>query len=321
MSTEAIDPPVATSQNATATPELQAETPWHATIIDATKGELAPEWWTKAPEEERSEWMRYKDAKTPMDIAMKAAARVKEAQTELRNKKAADAGLPVRPEGDAATPEAMAEYYEKRGLPKDPTGYGLNKPEGFPDALWSDGEAQAFAKFFHDKEYSPAQVKELTEFTQQLALVNHAEHLKQQAALQAEMAAKRTAYVQGEQEALVGMFGQRVDPVLKGIEKIAAIAGLDPEHLNPKNPEMWLGANVIKAMESMVSLIPKTGDPTRRDMGPGQQGNVKDVNYWKNLPNEHPDRKAFENSADPRHKQVVAERNAAYALAAELNAK
>lgn len=315
MTTETAPPPDA--------PPIESappvEAPWHASISAPDKpGELAPDWWLKAPEEERSEWARYKDAKTPIDIALKATARVKEAQTELRNKKATDAGLPVKPEGDAATPEAVAAYYEARGLPKDPTGYGLTKPEGFPDALWNDAESAAYAKFFHEHEFSPAQVKAVAEFTQQNALVAYAAHQQNAAAMAADLAQKRSAYIQGEQESLVGMFGQRVDPVLKALEKISSIAGLDPEHLNPKNPEMWVGSNVVKAMESMVSMIPKTGDPTRRDMGPGQQGNV---NYWKGLPNDHPDRKAFENSADPRHAAVVAERNAAYALAAELNQK
>src|SRR5436190_1528957 len=90
--------------------------PWYAAAYDPAKpGEFIPEWHTKAPPTEAEMWAEYKDAKNPIDALKSERQRRIDAQTALRTKSDKAAGLPPRPEGEAATPEALAAYYEARG--------------------------------------------------------------------------------------------------------------------------------------------------------------------------------------------------------------
>ena len=136
------------------------ETPWYSSAYAPNKpGELTPDWLSKAPEEERKDWEPYKDAKSPFEIAKLAQARVKEAQTALRNRQAKDAGVPIKPEGDKATPEALAEYYKAKGVPADPKEYGITRPDDIPEHLWRQTEMDGYAALFHKHELKPEIVK------------------------------------------------------------------------------------------------------------------------------------------------------------------
>lgn len=296
------------------------EATWYSTAFAPDKpGEFVPDWHTKAPEEERKTWEAYKDAKNPWEIATKAENRVKEAQTALRNKIAAANNLPPRPEGEAATPEAWKAYYEARNLPVDPAGYGLARPADFPEALWNDGEAAGYAKLFHEIELTPDQVKALSAHTQGNARQALAAHQQAMQAQQAAIDKAKADYVQREKEGLVQDFGANVDPAINKIKALCEASKMDPECFNPDNPDKWLGRDTIRALASLVKMIPSTGDFTRQKMGGSPTGSdTRDRNYWSKLDPKSEDGKAWFNSAHPRHKEVAAARAEAYHLDAEL---
>lgn len=314
MSTETAPPPDAGAS--TAAPEA----PWYSTAYDpVAPGKLADDWLSKAPEDLRKDLEPYAKSKDPFEIALSATGRVKEAQTALRNKIAAANSLPPKPEGEAATPEAIAEYYKARNLPVDPTGYGLTRPPDFPEALWNDAEAAGYSKLFHELELTPDQVKALAAHTQGNARQALAAHQQAVAAQQAAEAKAKADYVQREKEGLVQDFGANVDPAINKIKALCEASKMDPECFNPDNPDKWLGRDTIRALASLVKMIPSTGDFTRQKMGGSPQVNgTQDVSYWKNLDKNSEDGKAWNNSAHPRHKEVAAARAEAYRIAAEL---
>lgn len=271
MSTETAPPPDATPP----------ETPWTEQIFDpASPRSLAEGWLDKVPQDQRQEWERHKDAKSIFDVIENERGRRKEAQTELRNRAAADKGLPLRPEGEAATPEAWKAYREAHGLPETPDGYGITKPKDYPDALWVDQEARDFAKFAHDNDISPAAVKAITEWYQSRGLTAYAAHQQAVAAQQAAEAKARADYIQSQKETLAQNHGVHLDRDLKNIAKMANISGMDAERFNPDNPDQFIGADAVKAFASIYAMLPKSGDPTARMLGRNESQGVKDRSYY-----------------------------------------
>lgn len=314
MSTEtAIPPDAAPASDAPAAP-------WYSTAYDpATPGKLSDDWLSKAPDDMRKDLEPYAKEKDPFEIAFKAVGRVKETQRALHEKRAADAGLPPKPEGEAATPEALAAYYQARNLPVDPTGYALTRPADFPEALWNDAEAAGYAKLFHELELTPDQVKALSAHTQGNARQALAAHQQAVAAQQAAEAKAKADYIQREKEGLVQDFGANVDPAINKIKALCEASKLDPECFNPDNPDKWLGRDTIRALASLVKMIPSTGDFTRQKMGGSPQVNAtQDRAYWQKLDPKSEDGKAWNDSSHPRHKEVAAARAEAYRMAAEL---
>jgi hypothetical protein len=310
-------PVIADAPSAGASGTPAPETPWHISVLAPDKpGELIPDWHLKAPEADRGRYESYKGAKTWLEVADMADSRVKAAQTELRNRAAADKGLPVRPEGDAATPEAWKAYREAHGLPVDPKEYGLAKPADLPDVLWNQAETDEFAAFALENDLKPAQVKALAEWYQKRGMLAYGMHQQNLVAQKAAEDKARADYVQSQKETLVQNHGVKLDSELKAIAKIAAISGMDPERLNPDNPDAFIGADTVKVLASMYAMLPKSGDPTARMLGNNQAAAPKDRAYWANVikDRDHPDTKALANPKDPRHATVQAERDLAYEL-------
>lgn len=292
--------------------------PWHTGIIDPTTGGLVPDWFAKAPEEERAEWEAHKEAKTPWDVVNAERERRKEAQTALRNKQAAASGLPVKPEGDKATPEAWAEYRKAHGLPVDPKEYGITRPDDFPAELWNEKETEDFQKFALEAELKPEQVKALAAWYQARGKEAFAAHQTAVAAQKALEEKARADYIQAQKETLHQNHGVNVDRDLKLVGKLTAAAGLDPEALNPDNPDKFVGADVVKALVSLVAMIPKSGDPTARMMGRAGAPEGKDRAYWQDRARSEEDWKILANPSHPQHAATVAAKNAAYAQDAAL---
>lgn len=301
--------------DAGASTESAPETPWTSQIFAADKpGELIPDWHTKAPDDERGKYEPYKDAKTVHEFVSIAEKRASDAQTALRTKQSKDAGLPVRPEGAAATPEALAAYYTARGLPAEPGGYGIAMPADFPKELWNDAEAAGYAKFFHDQEYTPAQVKELTAFAQQNARQVWAQHQQAMAEQKVAMEKGRADYVQAQKETLHQNHGVNVDTVIKRIEKLAGASGFDTSKLHPDNADTYVGSDVIKLLDSVIQMLPRSGDAMTRmagNMG-AAPGRGKE---WARaiLKNDHPDNKALRDSRHPNHAEIKRAWDLAYA--------
>jgi hypothetical protein len=287
--------------------------PWHAGAVDPKTGQLVANWHALAPEEERADWERHKDAKTPWDVITGERAARRDAQTKLRAKQDAASGLPPRPEGDKATPEAWAEYRKARGLPADPKEYGVTRPDDFPAELWNEKETEDFLKFaLEEAELSPAQVKAITGWYQgrgKEALTLHQTAMAAQKAMQDKA---RADYVQAQKETLHQNHGLHVDRDLKVLAKLGAVSGLDPESFNPDNPDKFVGADVVKAMTSLVAMLPKSGDPTARMLGRTDTTGHRDIGFWKALKADSEEWKILANPMHPGHKALSDERDAAY---------
>src|SRR5678815_5309402 len=168
-------------------------------------------------------WQEYKDSLTPFDAIKLERQRRTDAQTALRTKQEKASGLPPKPEGDAATPEAWKAYREARGLPMDHTGYGLVRPADYPAELWNEAETEAFAKLALEAELSPDQVKALTTWYQgrgREALSAHQTAVAAQKALEEKA---RADYIQSQKETLHQSFGVNVDRELRTLEKLLSV--------------------------------------------------------------------------------------------------
>jgi len=309
MSTETAPPPDAGA------PPAESAPPWESTVFVPDKpGEFDKDWHTKAPEEERGKYEPYKGAKNWREALDLADGRVKEAQTALRNR-AKEGGPPVRPEGDAATPEAWKAYREFHGIPDDPKGYGIEKPKDYPDEMWNQAEMEGFAKYCHDNDIKGADAKKVLDYYNERGLVAFATVKEARAAQMAAEAKARADYIQTQKETLVQNHGVRLDSDLKALGKIAAISGLDGERLNPDNADQFVGADVIKVLSSMYAMLPKSGDPTARALGRNDaNGAPKDRAYWQSVKAnpQHPDYIAWLNPKDPRHAEVNRAMDVAY---------
>lgn len=286
-------------------PPPAADTPppsWTAGIFDtATPGALVPDWHTKAPEP--TKWEPYKGAKTLDDLLSTAEKRVADAQTALRAKQA-PAALPERPAADAA-PEAWKAYREARGLPESPDGYGLARPEDFPEQLWNDSDAKAFAAWAHENDMPPEIVGKVSAWYNSKVRDGYADSQRQEAEQWQALHAQ-------EAEALTKEFGPKLDDTLRRTAEVAEAAGLPKDWMDPKS-KAFAGVAVVKMIDSLLKQIPRGEDGTRRNMGPGE-GKIYDKVWAKEaLKPGHPDHEAMTNPKHPRHEEVQRLRNLAYA--------
>ncbi len=315
MSTEAAPPPVAE----TPPPAAPVETPWHESIhTPENPRQFVPDWHTKAPEEERGKYERYKGATNWREAFEMVESRRSELEKSFHRLK--NNGAPVKPEGEAATPEALAAYYEGKGLPKTPADYGLKRPDDFPAELWDDNEAALYSKLFHEAEIPAEVAQKLAAQTQELAKQRLAAHQQAVQAWEAEQAAQKARYIQGEKEGLIQELGVNVESASRKLEKLAAVSVGNEKAGNMFNPEHddWVGLPMFKTLVSMMRMLPQNGDPTMKGLGHATPNPGKDREYWKNLKNDHPDIIALGDPMNPRHKEVTKQRDLAYQLDAGL---
>lgn len=290
--------------------EAPPPAPWDAGIYDPAKpGHFVSDWYAKAPEEEREVWIDYKDKTNPLDIIRHERKQRIDTQTALRNKPLS--ALPPKPEGDAATPEAWAAYRQARGLPVDPKGYDIKRPDDFPEALWREQEAEKFAAFALEQELSPTQVKELAKWQAQLskeALTAHEAWVAEQQQAQEQA---RLDFIKSEKETLIRNHGARVDNVKNIVMDLLKTKDLPAEAFDPNSPQ-WMGAKNFEAMAFLASLNPLAGDSTGRDFGKASGASAKTADYFRNLKPTDDDWKALADPMHPRSKQVRAESDAAY---------
>lgn len=287
---------------------------WQGAIFDpATPGKLTEGWLDKVPQEERGEWERSKSAATIFDVLSNERTRRREAQTELRNRAAKDGGIPLRPEGEQATPEALKEWRQKMGLPVEVTEYGMVKPKDYPDKLWDQQEADDFAKMAHDLDLPVKTVQKMSAWYQERGLVALGQHNEMEAAKQAAAAKERADRIQGNKETLAQEYGVRLDSHLKNLAKMVSISGMEPMRLDPDS-DQFVGVDAVKAITSMYRMLPKSGDSTSAALGRNDAQTVRDRTYWTSVLKDRnsDDYKALTDAKHPRHQAVVQARNLAY---------
>jgi hypothetical protein len=142
--------------------------------------------------------------------------------------------------GENATPEEIALFRQKTGVPEKPDGYKISKPDGLPDELWGAERVTAFQTKAHELGLSTKQAEELAKWqAEQLG----GDYTKNTAAL----TASRDAAVAD----LKKEWGPNYDANVALAEKGAAAAGLTPEILKT-TPELSNNPHFIRAMQAVA---------------------------------------------------------------------
>lgn len=116
------------------------EAPWASAegVWSFGEGDGAKPWFAAIPEEDARQHIEAKGYKNPAELALANLN-----LTKLHRGDPTVVGLP----GDDATPEQMAEFYNKIGRPADPTGYEFK----FADGVEADPKMMEFARTaFHE---------------------------------------------------------------------------------------------------------------------------------------------------------------------------
>lgn len=305
-------------------PEATVETPWHEGIYSPENPRsFVQDWHTKVPEDVRKDFEPYAKAKDPWEAFTLANNRVRETQKALHAARQPK-GLPEMP-ADPADAEGMKAYYEARGLPVTPDGYGLKRPDGFPEQLYSDAAAKEWAKFFHDKGVSPDLVKEMTERQFAQSKQAYEAHVQAAQAQEAAEAKARADYIQSLKEGLHQEFGARADRELSKLEDLAAVSVSKEEAkamFDPNQPDKYVGLPVIRMLQSLQAMNPKNGDPTARMMErSAMQGNALSWEAWKALPNTDDRVKAAFDPKHPNHAMMKKARDEAAAYHEKMQAQ
>jgi hypothetical protein len=138
---------------AAAAAAAQAGQPFHADWMKAD-GTLNPAAYDRLPEDVRYMKDTLAKYKTAEELVRGMA------YTQTLNGKKGLIPLPAN-----ARPEVIAERKQVldsiNGVPKEAKDYGFKKPDGVPDALWRDAQAEGFSKWAHENSVSPAAANKL----------------------------------------------------------------------------------------------------------------------------------------------------------------
>lgn len=276
---------------------------WETQVFDSTKpGHFVQDWVTKAPDPAKLQ--PYATAKTFAELVDTAEKRVTEAQTALRNKAAS--GLPARPEKDAP-PEYWKAYYQAHGLPEKAADYGFKKPDGIADEMWDASGVGQFADLAHQIELKPEQAKSILEFY----------HKNLQDGISGTQKAEAegwAAFKHQEAVTLATTYGDKLDSTLNEAQSIADAFGLKELSLDPLN-DKFVGVPMTKFIVSLIERIPRGEGQTMANMGaPSQSGQYDKAWAQAAVVKGHPDYEAMTNPRHPRHAEITALRNQAYAL-------
>lgn len=194
----------------------------------------------------------------------------------------------VKIPGEDATPEEKAAFYKARGVPEDPTGYEIQKPEGELAEYYNEDQVQAFAKEAHEKGLSKDEVSWLVNY--QLG--------KAKEAAEAE-AAEGRAFLEERDKILRTAFGNQVDVEVNNAKRV--LLTIDPsfdlEQVQFLPPKLLIGLAHFSRKMAPDQLVSQTQVENR--LTPADQG--RDIIHNPN----NPDYEAYHNVGHPRHKAVT----------------
>lgn len=157
----------------------------------------------------------------------------------------------IRVPGDDAKPEDVAAFRKALGVPDDPTGYGLAKPETLPDGVsWDDAYAAEFGKTAHELGLTAKQAAKLSEWQ------------TQRVAAQVEQARAELAKSdEAEKAALQKMFNgdaNAVNAAVAAAQKVGAKVGLPPNAFDPADKDYW-GNEALAAFAKLSAQLGEHG--------------------------------------------------------------
>lgn len=201
-------------------------------------------------------------------------------------------GLQPLPEG--ADEKSVNEFNERLKdilqIPKDPKGYGLQRPEGIPDHLWDQGAVDQAAELFQKLNVPPAAAKELVKWDAQRALDLEAEQAKAQA-----------AHIEKQKSMLNDAFGAESERKLAVARMTAQKLGLDPQ-----DPIIGNSAPLIIALARAAAMI---GESRLVDDGRSGQAGMTHREQALAISTDpaNPKYKIYHDRNHPQHKSVVDE--------------
>lgn len=205
---------------------------------------------------------------------------------------------------DAAAPdhvkaERKAMLDGANNVPKDPKGYGIARPETFPEEHWNQAGADKMAALAHKHSLSPDAVKELLGLQVELT---QGEIAKGQ---QFEAEFFKTQDFEFEKAARAS--GMDVKRATELATRGAATLGIDPKSPIFKNAAVRTACMRMTALVSEDKLV--TGDAAAS--GPADhRAAARDI-----MGNpQNPLHKAWNDSADPRHDEAVEKVNQLYRM-------
>lgn len=134
----------------------------------------------------------------------------------------------VVPPNEKSTPEEVAAYRKAIGVPNDPSGYGLTRPDNLPEGVtWDDNVAKQVADIAHKHNIPASALQELMMFD----LQRSADSTRAAAALIQE------TLTQGKQE-LQRVYGEKMPEKLGLAERVVATAKGNPKSWGFGDPEV-----------------------------------------------------------------------------------
>lgn len=278
-----------------------ASADWVGQVYDPTTKQFAEGWHLKTPNP--AEFEPYAKAKTPSELIALQQQRLNDTRGALHKAKNP---LP-RPAADAPA-DHWKQYREQKGLPVEPAGYGLERPQGLADELWDEAGVQEFADLALKHDASPELVKAAHEWWHNRLQTGASTAKEAQAQEWKEIELK-------EAQALGQMFGTQVDAKLRDFQAVAQEADVDPGLFTPGH-EMFLGIAGVKFASWLLDRLPRGEDGMVNKMGaPTGQGqyNLEWAKAVKMDP-KHPDHAAWKDPRNPRHAEVNKLMSQAYTL-------
>lgn len=146
-------------------------------------------------------------------------------------------GEKLTPPGETSTPDQVKAWRELLGVPEDPAGYAVTRPENLPDGVeWSDELASGFTGIAHKHNVPPAAVKEiLSWYTEQSGKLAQASREAQQNGI--------ARMLEAQEQELRGEWGEKMDERFGLAMRAARTFGLEGP------PAEWTPKDIVKALE------------------------------------------------------------------------
>lgn len=197
--------------------------------------------------------------------------------------------------------ERKALLDQANNVPKEAKGYGVAKPQDFPDEFWSQDGADKFAALAHKHSLSPEAVKELLGL--QIEMTNGEITRGRDA---------ETSFYRQQDERFVaearktGMDAERANELaLRG----ASTLGIDPKSPIFKNADVRLACMRMTSLVAEDKIVNPDGGA-----GGGKPNPIADARDIINNP-QNPWHKAFHDPSDPRNEEAKERVNNLYRMA------